>query len=45
MVAAGERIHVIGIAGAGAAGTALLAAHAGARVDGTSSRSGLQRSR
>ncbi len=34
MVAAGERIHVIGIAGAGAAGTALLAAHAGARVDG-----------
>ncbi|HET9497080.1 MAG TPA: UDP-N-acetylmuramate--L-alanine ligase [Candidatus Limnocylindria bacterium] len=34
MVAAGERIHVIGIAGAGAAGTALLAAHAGAQVDG-----------
>jgi UDP-N-acetylmuramate--alanine ligase len=34
MVAAGERIHVIGIAGAGAAGTALLAAHAGARVTG-----------
>ena len=34
MVAPGERIHVIGIAGAGAAGTALLAAHAGARVDG-----------
>jgi UDP-N-acetylmuramate--alanine ligase len=34
MVAAGERIHVVGIAGAGAAGTALLAAHAGARVDG-----------
>jgi UDP-N-acetylmuramate--alanine ligase len=30
----GERIHVIGIAGAGAAGTALLAAHAGAAVDG-----------
>ncbi len=34
MVAPGERIHVIGIAGAGAAGTALLAAHAGAQVDG-----------
>jgi UDP-N-acetylmuramate--alanine ligase len=34
MVAAGERIHVIGIAGAGAAGTALLVARAGARVDG-----------
>jgi UDP-N-acetylmuramate--alanine ligase len=34
MVAAGERIHVIGVAGSGAAGTALLAAHAGARVDG-----------
>jgi UDP-N-acetylmuramate--alanine ligase len=34
MVAAGERIHVVGIAGAGAAGTAFLAAHAGARVDG-----------
>jgi UDP-N-acetylmuramate--alanine ligase len=34
MVALGEKIHVIGIAGAGAAGTALLAAHAGARVDG-----------
>ncbi|HEU5455720.1 MAG TPA: Mur ligase domain-containing protein, partial [Nocardioides sp.] len=34
MVAPGERIHVIGIAGAGAAGTALLAADAGARVDG-----------
>jgi UDP-N-acetylmuramate--alanine ligase len=34
MVAPGERIHVIGIAGAGAAGTALLAARHGARVDG-----------
>jgi UDP-N-acetylmuramate--alanine ligase len=34
MVTPGERIHVIGIAGAGAAGTALLAADAGARVDG-----------
>ena len=34
MVRAGERIHVIGIAGAGAAGTALLAARAGAVVDG-----------
>jgi UDP-N-acetylmuramate--alanine ligase len=34
MVTVGERIHVIGIAGAGAAGTALLAAHAGAQVDG-----------
>jgi UDP-N-acetylmuramate--alanine ligase len=34
MVQAGERIHVIGIAGAGAAGTALLAARAGATVDG-----------
>ena len=34
MVQAGERIHFIGIAGAGAAGTALLAASAGARVDG-----------
>jgi UDP-N-acetylmuramate--alanine ligase len=34
MVRAGERIHVIGISGAGAAGTALLAASAGARVDG-----------
>jgi UDP-N-acetylmuramate--alanine ligase len=30
----GERIHVIGIAGSGAAGTALLLHHAGARVDG-----------
>lgn len=34
MVRPGERIHVIGIAGAGAAGTALLATGAGARVDG-----------
>jgi len=34
MVRPGERIHVIGIAGAGASGTALLAAHAGAQVDG-----------
>lgn len=34
MVQAGERIHFIGIAGAGASGAALLAGHAGARVDG-----------
>src|SRR2546422_744152 len=34
MVRPGERIHVIGIAGSGAAGVALLAHHAGARVDG-----------
>ena len=34
MVAPGERIHVIGIAGSGAAGAALLLHHAGARVDG-----------
>jgi UDP-N-acetylmuramate--alanine ligase len=34
MVQSGERIHFIGIAGAGASGTALLASHAGARVDG-----------
>jgi UDP-N-acetylmuramate--alanine ligase len=34
VVAAGERIHVIGIAGSGAAGTALLLHRAGARVDG-----------
>jgi UDP-N-acetylmuramate--alanine ligase len=34
MVRAGERIHVIGIAGSGAAGTALLLARAGAIVDG-----------
>jgi len=34
MVRAGERIHVIGIAGSGAAGVALLAGRAGAVVDG-----------
>jgi UDP-N-acetylmuramate--alanine ligase len=34
VVAAGERIHVIGIAGSGAAGAALLLHHAGAIVDG-----------
>ena len=34
MVARDERIHVIGIAGSGAAGTALLLDRAGARVDG-----------
>lgn len=34
MVRSGERIHVIGIAGSGAAGTALLLHHAGAIVDG-----------
>jgi UDP-N-acetylmuramate--alanine ligase len=34
MVQPGERIHVIGIAGSGAAGVALLALHAGATVDG-----------
>ena len=34
MVEAGERIHVIGIAGSGAAGTALLLRGAGAVVDG-----------
>jgi len=34
MVRVGERIHLIGIAGSGAAGLALLAHHAGARVDG-----------
>ena len=34
MVERGERIHVIGIAGSGAAGTALLLHHAGAIVDG-----------
>ena len=34
MVRASERIHVIGIAGSGAAGTAVLLAHAGAIVDG-----------
>ncbi|MEX0710276.1 MAG: UDP-N-acetylmuramate--L-alanine ligase [Chloroflexota bacterium] len=31
---AGERIHLIGIAGSGAAGVALLLQHAGANVDG-----------
>jgi UDP-N-acetylmuramate--alanine ligase len=31
---AGERIHLIGIAGSGAAGVALLLHHAGARIDG-----------
>jgi UDP-N-acetylmuramate--alanine ligase len=34
VVPAGERIHVIGIAGSGAAGAALLLARAGALVDG-----------
>ena len=34
MVERAERIHVIGIAGSGAAGTALLLHHAGAIVDG-----------
>jgi UDP-N-acetylmuramate--alanine ligase len=34
VVVAGERIHVIGIAGSGAAGAALLLRHAGAIVDG-----------
>ena len=34
MIRAGERIHVIGIAGSGAAGAALLLHHAGAIVDG-----------
>ena len=34
MVSPGERIHVIGIAGSGAAGAAVLLQHAGARVDG-----------
>ena len=34
MVVRGERIHVIGIGGSGAAGVALLAARAGALVDG-----------
>ena len=34
MVAPGERIHVVGIAGSGAAGTALLLRGAGALVDG-----------
>lgn len=34
MIRAGERIHVIGIAGSGAAGAAVLLGHAGAIVDG-----------
>src|SRR3990170_2105169 len=34
VVSPGERIHVIGIAGSGAAGTSLLLHHAGALVDG-----------
>ncbi len=34
MVRSGERIHLIGIAGSGAAGVALLAHHAGAIIDG-----------
>ncbi|HLE59575.1 MAG TPA: UDP-N-acetylmuramate--L-alanine ligase [Candidatus Limnocylindria bacterium] len=34
MVRTGERIHLIGIAGSGAAGVALLAQHAGAVIDG-----------
>jgi UDP-N-acetylmuramate--alanine ligase len=34
VVRAGERIHVIGLAGSGAAGVALLCARAGALVDG-----------
>ncbi len=34
MVRRGERIHVIGIAGSGAAGVALLAHHEGALIDG-----------
>ena len=34
MVAAGERIHVVGIAGSGAAGASVLLAGAGASVDG-----------
>ncbi|MGH2445764.1 MAG: UDP-N-acetylmuramate--L-alanine ligase [Candidatus Limnocylindria bacterium] len=34
MVTAGERIHVIGIAGSGAAGASVLLKHAGALVDG-----------
>jgi UDP-N-acetylmuramate--alanine ligase len=33
-IAAGERIHVVGVAGAGASAAALLAHHAGARVSG-----------
>ena len=34
MVRRGERIHLIGIAGSGAAGVALLLHHAGALIDG-----------
>ncbi len=34
MIRAGERIHVIGIAGSGAAGAAILLQRAGAQVDG-----------
>jgi UDP-N-acetylmuramate--alanine ligase len=34
VVRPGERIHLIGIAGSGAAGAALLAHHAGAAIDG-----------
>jgi UDP-N-acetylmuramate--alanine ligase len=34
MVRAGERIHLIGIAGSGAAGLALLLQHAGVAIDG-----------
>ncbi len=34
MVRPGERIHLIGIAGSGAAGTAVLLQHAGAIIDG-----------
>ncbi|MGH2428184.1 MAG: UDP-N-acetylmuramate--L-alanine ligase [Candidatus Limnocylindria bacterium] len=34
MVTAGERVHLIGIAGSGAAGTAVLLRHAGVAVDG-----------
>lgn len=34
MIRAGERLHVIGIAGSGAAGAAVLLHHAGAIVDG-----------
>jgi UDP-N-acetylmuramate--alanine ligase len=36
-IAAGERIHVLGAAGAGASAAALLAHHAGARVSGCDS--------
>jgi UDP-N-acetylmuramate--alanine ligase len=37
VIRAGERIHVIGIAGSGAAGAALLLQRAGAKVDGCDS--------